>query len=50
VVALSSSIKNAFGEMSLATLRLIESPAAIVIDNARLSAQPVAAHQVPHLQ
>ncbi len=41
VVALSSSVKNAFGEMSLATLRLIESPAAIVIDNARLSAQPV---------
>jgi len=37
VVALSSASKNAFGESALATLRLIEGPAAIVVDNARLS-------------
>jgi CheY-like chemotaxis protein len=37
VLALSSSAKNAFSETSLATLRLLEGPAAIVIDNARLS-------------
>ncbi|MFL6238792.1 MAG: response regulator [Actinomycetes bacterium] len=37
VVALSSASKNAFGETALATLRLIESPAAIVVDNARLA-------------
>ena len=38
VLALSSAIKNAFGETALSTLKLIEGPAAIVIDNARLSA------------
>jgi twitching motility two-component system response regulator PilH len=37
VLALSSAIKNAFGETALSTLKLIESPAAIVIDNARLA-------------
>jgi twitching motility two-component system response regulator PilH len=38
VLALSSAVKNAFGETALSTLKLIEGPAAIVIDNARLSA------------
>jgi twitching motility two-component system response regulator PilH len=37
VLALSSSVKQAFGETALSTLKLIEGPAAIVIDNARLS-------------
>jgi DNA-binding response OmpR family regulator len=37
VLALSSAVKNAFGETALATLRLIDGPAAIVIDNARLA-------------
>jgi DNA-binding response OmpR family regulator len=37
VLALSSGTKNAFGEAALATLRIIDSPAAIVIDNARLA-------------
>ncbi|HVE99294.1 MAG TPA: response regulator [Mycobacteriales bacterium] len=37
VLALSSSQKNAFSETSLSTLKLIEGPAAIVVDNARLS-------------
>ncbi len=37
VLALSSSRKSAFGETSLTTLRLVEHPAALVIDNARLS-------------
>ncbi len=37
VLALSSALKNAFGETALSTLKLIESPAAIVIDNARLA-------------
>jgi twitching motility two-component system response regulator PilH len=37
VLALSSATKNAFGETALSTLKLIEGPAAIVIDNARLS-------------
>jgi CheY-like chemotaxis protein len=37
VLALSSGSKNAFGETALATLRLIDGPAAIVIDNARLA-------------
>jgi len=37
VLALSSAAKNAFGETALSTLKLIEGPAAIVIDNARLS-------------
>jgi DNA-binding response OmpR family regulator len=35
VLALSSATKNAFGETSLATLRLVESPAAVVIAGAR---------------
>jgi CheY-like chemotaxis protein len=38
VLALSSATKNAFGETALSTLKVIEGPAAIVIDNARLSA------------
>jgi twitching motility two-component system response regulator PilH len=37
VLALASSSKNAFGETALATLRLVDGPAAIVIDNARLA-------------
>jgi DNA-binding response OmpR family regulator len=37
VLALSSSTKNAFGETALSTLKLLEGPAAIVIDNARLT-------------
>ena len=37
VLALSSAVKQAFGETALSTLKLIEGPAAIVIDNARLS-------------
>jgi twitching motility two-component system response regulator PilH len=37
VLALSSTTENAFGEAALATLRLVEGPAAVVIDNARLS-------------
>ena len=38
VLALSSAARNAFGETTLATLKIIEGPSAIVIDNARLSA------------
>ncbi len=37
VLALSSALKQAFGETALSTLKLIEGPAAIVIDNARLA-------------
>jgi CheY-like chemotaxis protein len=37
VLALASGTKNAFGETALATLRLVDGPAAIVIDNARLA-------------
>ncbi|HWH28979.1 MAG TPA: response regulator [Mycobacteriales bacterium] len=37
VLALSSALPNAFGETALSTLKLVEQPAAIVIDNARLS-------------
>jgi CheY-like chemotaxis protein len=37
VLALSSATKNAFSETALGTLRLVEDPAAIVIDNARLA-------------
>jgi len=37
VLALASASKNAFGETALATLRLVDGPAAIVIDNARLA-------------
>jgi twitching motility two-component system response regulator PilH len=36
-LALSSATKNAFGETSLNTLRLVEQPAAMVISNARLA-------------
>ena len=36
-LALSSATKNAFGETSLNTLRLVEGPAAVVINNARLA-------------
>jgi GAF domain-containing protein len=35
VLALSSAQKNAFGEAALATLKLVASPAGIVIANAR---------------
>jgi CheY-like chemotaxis protein len=38
-LALSSATKNAFGEASLNTLRLVEQPAAVVISNARLVVQ-----------
>jgi CheY-like chemotaxis protein len=37
VLSLSSGTKNAFGESALATLQLIDGPAALVIDNARLA-------------
>jgi twitching motility two-component system response regulator PilH len=37
LVALSSGLKNAFGETALGTLRLVDGPAALVIDNARLA-------------
>jgi twitching motility two-component system response regulator PilH len=37
VLALSSGAKSAFGETALSTLKLLEQPAAIVIDNARLA-------------
>lgn len=37
VLALSSASKNAFSETALGTLKLVEDPAAIVIDNARLA-------------
>ncbi|HWA65854.1 MAG TPA: response regulator [Mycobacteriales bacterium] len=37
LIALSSAQKNAFGETALSTLRLVDGPAAIVIDNARLA-------------
>ena len=37
VLALSSSQNNAFGETALSTLKVIEGPAAMVIDNARLN-------------
>jgi hypothetical protein len=36
---LCSSVKNAFGETQLATLKLIEGPAAVVLDNALLAAK-----------
>jgi nickel-dependent lactate racemase len=38
LLVLCSSVKNAFGETQLATLKLIEGPAAVVLDNALLSA------------
>lgn len=37
VLALSSGQPSAFGETALSTLKLVEQPAAIVIDNARLA-------------
>src|SRR5215210_4502799 len=36
-LAMSSATKNAFGDASLNTLRLVEQPAAVVINNSRLS-------------
>lgn len=42
-LALSSATKNAFGETSLNTLRLVEQPAAVVISNARLAGSAVPA-------
>jgi GAF domain-containing protein len=43
VLALSSGSSSAFGETALSTLKLVEQPAAIVIDNARLSGARVTA-------
>jgi CheY-like chemotaxis protein len=40
-LALSSATKNAFGETSLNTLRLVEQPSAVVISNARLAGSTV---------
>lgn len=37
VLGLSSAVPNAFGESALATLRLVDDPAALVLDNARLA-------------
>ena len=37
VLALSSSLKSAFSETALSTLKLLEGPTAIVVDNARQS-------------
>jgi len=37
LLALSSSSANAFGESALTTLRLVASPAAVVVDHARLT-------------
>jgi CheY-like chemotaxis protein len=37
VLALSSSLKSAFSETSLSTLKLLEGPTALVVDNARQS-------------
>jgi CheY-like chemotaxis protein len=42
LLALSSATPNAFGETALSTLRLIETPAAVVIDTARASAAQLA--------
>ena len=39
LLGLCSSVKNAFGETQLATLKLIEGPAAVVLDNALLAAR-----------
>jgi twitching motility two-component system response regulator PilH len=44
LIALSSAVKNAFGETALATLRLVDGPAALVIDNARLAGVDVVAN------
>ena len=43
-LAMSSATKNAFGEASLNTLRLVEQPAAVVISNARLAGAQGATH------
>lgn len=40
VLSLSSSLQSAFSETSLSTLKLLEGPAAIVVDNARQSVVP----------
>jgi twitching motility two-component system response regulator PilH len=47
-LALSSATKNAFGESSLNTLRLVEQPAAVVISNARLAGEVAAAPAAGH--
>lgn len=39
VLALSSSYGDAFGDAALTTLRLLESPAGLVVDNARMVAE-----------
>jgi CheY-like chemotaxis protein len=39
VLALSSATPSAFGETALSTLKLLEGPAALVIDNARLAGE-----------
>jgi twitching motility two-component system response regulator PilH len=48
VLALSSGAKSAFGETALSTLKLVEQPAAIVIDNARLAGRARVPEQVAH--
>ena len=48
VLALSSGVKSAFGETALSTLKLVEQPAAIVIDNARLAGRSRVPEQVAH--
>ena len=48
VLALSSGAKSAFGETALSTLKLVEQPAAIVIDNARLAGRGRVPEQVAH--
>jgi len=47
VLALSSAAKNAFSETALGTLRLVEDPAAIVIDYARLAVVSVGIGESP---
>ena len=39
VLALSSSYDDALGDAALTTLRLLESPAGLVVDNARMVAE-----------
>jgi CheY-like chemotaxis protein len=47
VLALSSASPNAFGETALSTLKLLEGPAALVIDNARLTGQRLTGAPTP---
>lgn len=41
VLALSSAQENAFGEVAMSTLRLVDGPASLVIDNGRLARERV---------